>query len=134
MHKNYHHSFKFLVRDYECDYQGVVNNAVYQNYLEHARNELFRSLGINFAKMHAQGKDVVITKVELNYKYSLRSCDEFVVKTRVTQQGKIRFVFEQDIFRLPDEKIILNATVTLVWLQSGRPALPAEFAAAFAKL
>ena len=34
------------VRDYECDLQGVVNNAVYQNYLEHARHQYLQSLGL----------------------------------------------------------------------------------------
>ncbi|MBU2223338.1 MAG: acyl-CoA thioesterase, partial [Gammaproteobacteria bacterium] len=29
-------SVDFKVRDYECDMQGIVNNAVYFNYLEHA--------------------------------------------------------------------------------------------------
>ena len=37
------------VRDYECDMQGYVNNAIYQNYLEHARHEYLQRLGINFA-------------------------------------------------------------------------------------
>ena len=37
------------VRDYECDLQGVVNNAVYQNYLEHARHQYLQSLGLSFA-------------------------------------------------------------------------------------
>ncbi len=30
----------FELRDYECDLSGIVNNAVYQNYLEHARSRI----------------------------------------------------------------------------------------------
>ena len=40
------------VRDYECDLQGLVNNAVYQNYLEHARHQYLASLGLSFARFH----------------------------------------------------------------------------------
>ena len=38
-------TLEMAVRDYECDLQAVVNNAVYQNYLEHARHEYLKSLG-----------------------------------------------------------------------------------------
>ena len=46
---------EFQVRDYECDMQGVVNNSVYQNYLEHARHEFLKMLGIDFAEMTRRG-------------------------------------------------------------------------------
>ena len=46
------------VRDYECDMQGYVNNAVYQNYLEHARHEYLQRLGINFAILAKQKVDI----------------------------------------------------------------------------
>ena len=44
------------VRDYECDMQGVVNNAVYQNYLEHTRHEFLKSRGLDFARLTEQGR------------------------------------------------------------------------------
>ena len=56
------------VRDYECDLQGVVNNAVYQNYLEHARHQYLQSLGLSFARFHEQGHDLVLTRAEIDYK------------------------------------------------------------------
>ena len=42
------------VRDYECDLQGVVNNSVYQNYLEHTRHKYLKSTGIDFAELAAK--------------------------------------------------------------------------------
>ena len=41
----------FKVRDYECDIQGIVNNGVYQNYLEHARHEYLLASGVDFAEL-----------------------------------------------------------------------------------
>ena len=47
------------VRDYECDVQGIVNNAVYQNYLEHARHEFLHAVGCDFHALRAEGCAVV---------------------------------------------------------------------------
>ena len=46
---------EFEVRDYECDLQGMVNNAVYLNYLEHTRHQYLRSRDIDFAALHEAG-------------------------------------------------------------------------------
>jgi len=124
MDKEYHFELEFLVRDYECDLLGVVNNAVYQNYLEHARHEFMHAAGLDFAKLHEEGIDPMVARIEIDYKFPLRSRDKFVVRIGVQREGRLRFVFYQDIFRLPDEKLILNAKVTGVCLQSGRPVAP----------
>jgi acyl-CoA thioester hydrolase len=124
MKQAYLYKLEFLVRDYECDLQGVVNNAVYQHYLEHARHEFMHSAGVDFAGLHDRGIDAVVTRVEIDYRYPLRSRDRFVVCINAYRQGRFRFVFDQDVYRLPDEQAVLNARVTGVCLQNGRPVFP----------
>jgi acyl-CoA thioester hydrolase len=110
-----------IVRDYECDIQGIVNNANYQHYTEHARHEMLLDLGVSFADLHQRGIDAVVARITLSYKTPLRSCDEFVVCTRVAKEG-IRYVFFQDIVRLPDEKLACRAKVDIVTLINGELA------------
>ncbi len=118
------------VRDYECDVQGIVNNAVYQNYLEHARHEYLKSVGIDFARLAAEGVHLVVVRIELDYKTPLRSGDEFVVSVRMEQLSRVRFAFTQEIRRLPDEKQVVAARVIGTAIDpQGRPRLPAEVAA-----
>jgi acyl-CoA thioester hydrolase len=121
----YAHQLEFKVRDYECDMQGVVNNGVYQNYLEHARHEFLQSRGINFAEVTAAGTNLVVTRAELDYKNSLVSNDLFVVRSLVRQVSRVRFEFQQDVFRLPDETLMLAARITGTSLnRQGRPFVP----------
>lgn len=123
---------EMVVRDYECDLQGIVNNAVYQNYLEHCRHEFLHSIGIDFAQLCADGIDAVVIKVELNYKYPLRPRDAFVVRLGMHKQGRVRFVFEQAVFRKKDDKLILEGQVTGVLTRGGRPIQPDLFDEVFA--
>jgi len=120
------HSLELEVRDYECDVQGVVNNANYQHYLEHARHKFLLSKGISFMELHKDGTDLIVTKVEINYRYPLKSCDRFVVRTRIHREGNVRLVFVQNIYRLPDEKLVIEAEVTGVATKRGRPIPPGD--------
>lgn len=121
---NFTFSLEFTVRDYECDLQGVVNNANYQHYLEHARHEYLVSKGVSFAGLHEEGIDLIVTKVEIDYKYPLRSRDRFIVKLRTEREGNVRLLFIQEICRIPDEKLIVSARVTGVATKKGRPVSP----------
>ena len=123
---SYQYSVEFTVRDYECDIQGVVNNAHYQHYLEHARHEFLISRGISFSELHDDGLDLIVTKVEINYNYPLRSRDRFVVRINTEREGNVRLVFIQDIFRIPDEKLIVTARVTGAAIRNGRPVSPVQ--------
>lgn len=122
--KQYSFCLEFGVRDYECDLQGVVNNANYQHYLEHARHEFLISQGVDFAKLHEEGTDLIVTRVEIDYKFPLKSHDRFVVNLNLVREGNLRLIFEQEIFRLPDLKLIIQARVTGVATKKGRPFSP----------
>ena len=120
-------TLEMAVRDYECDLQGVVNNAVYQNYLEHARHEYLKSIGIDFAALTAQGINLVVTRVEIDYKTSLVSGDRFMVEVRPERVSPVRIGFRQNMYRLPARKVVVTARVTGTALNAkGRPQLPVE--------
>jgi len=119
---------ELAVRDYECDVQGIVNNAVYQHYLEHVRHEYLKTIGINFHEFSQKGINLVVIRVELDYKFSLTSGDRFVVTVNMQKESRIKFVFNQHIFRLPDQKLVLNGKVFGTALNArGRPFFPPEF-------
>ena len=109
------------VRDYECDIQGVVNNSVYQNYLEHTRHEFLEENKISFAELHERGIDAMVSSIEIAYKLPLRPGDSFICKLYVLKEG-VRYVFHQAIFRKSDNKQCIKAKVNAVVVIDGKLA------------
>ena len=100
MKTDYIFELNMKVRDYECDLQGIVNNANYQHYIEHTRHEFLLSKGISFADLHARGIDAVVARLNMAFKTPLKSGDSFVSKLRLVKDG-IKYVFYQDISDYP---------------------------------
>lgn len=115
----YVYELTLKVRDYECDLQGIVNNANYQHYLEHARHEFLCSVGVSFAELHTQGVDPVVARINMAFKTPLKSGDEFVCKLYMKKEG-IKYIFYQDIFRKSDDKVVVKAAVETVCVVNGR--------------
>jgi len=125
--KDYLHKLDFEVRDHECDLQGIVNNSIYLNYLEHARHKCLNALGLDFAALTAQGVYLIVTRAEVDYKTPLRPNDHFVVCSNLERVSRLRFAFVQDIYRMPDEVVCINARITGSSMNSsGRPMVPRE--------
>ena len=113
----------FEVRDYECDIEGIVNNAVYMNYLEHTRHAFLKHKGFDFATLTQKGIHLVVIRIEADYLYPLRSGDTFFVTSSVERVSKLRFGFLQDIYRSQDNKPVLKAKVIGTSLNAdGKPA------------
>ena len=111
--QDYLFEIELKVRDYECDIQGVVNNAVYQNYLEHARHEYLLEKGNSFEKLTKENILLMVSRLEMDFKSSLTSRDTFLVKLRTERQG-VKLVFFQDIYRVADQVLCLKARVEVI--------------------
>ena len=130
--KEYQFQLELSVRDYECDMQGHVNNAVYLNYLEHSRHQFLKEkLGLDFVDFVGRGISLVVIRAELDYKRSLQSGDRFMVGVILEKVSPLRYCFIQDIYLLPEKKLVLKARVTGTAVNAqGRPELPEEISAA----
>lgn len=107
------------VRDYECDIQGIVNNANYLHYTEHTRHRWLEGEGISFSDLHERGIDVVVARMQLQYKTPLRPGDIMRSCLNVKKEG-LRFVFNQDIYRKSDNQLCHRAQIEIVSLINGR--------------
>jgi acyl-CoA thioester hydrolase len=119
-------SVEITIRDYECDQQGIVNNAVYLNYFQHARHEFGRSVGLDWLELTERGIDMVLRRAELDYFRSLRPGMRVRVTAKPVRKGKYRFYFEQEILILPGEETAVKALMTAACVVDGRPAAPVE--------
>ncbi|GGG54016.1 thioesterase [Pseudohongiella nitratireducens] len=113
------------VRDYECDMQGIVNNANYQHYLEHARHEYLKEKGLDFATLTQDGIIVVVVRIELDFCKPLRSGDRFTVSVVPFRQSRLRLGFHQEIRHVETEETHLRGRVlTTAVNENGRPWFP----------
>ena len=131
MGKKYIFETRMMVRDYECDIEGIVNNANYLHYCEHTRHLFLKACGLSFAEMHEKGVDAVVARMQMQFKTPLRPDDEFISRLALTTEG-IKYVFHHDLYRASDEKLCFRASVELVCIVEGRLAGSEDYDKAFA--
>jgi len=121
---------EMMVRDYECDLQGRVNNAVYQNYLEHARHLFLKTRGIDFATLTATGIHVMVIRAELDYCHSLRPDDSFIVSLHTERVSRLRVAFVQRIELARTGTLVMTARFVVAAVNPrGKPCFPPELTA-----
>lgn len=121
---------KMKVRDYECDAQGVVNNANYLHYFEHTRHEFMESCGLRLRDLTAEGIIPVVRHADIRYKSSLRGSDEFICTANIERKG-VRYFFLQKIYRLPERTLCAEGRLEIACLIKGKVSVPALFDEAF---
>jgi len=109
------------VRDYECDSQGVVNNANYLHYMENTRHEFMYSLGMTFKDSHLLNIDPVVVRANLHYKTPLTGGDVFISRFTVERKG-VKIVFNQTIYRKSDNVLCCSGIIETAILINGKPS------------
>jgi acyl-CoA thioester hydrolase len=120
------------VRDYECDAQGVVNNANYLHYFEATRHEFMEKQGLRLRDLTEKNILPVVRNVQISYKSSLRGSDTFLSRVYIEREGLLKYIFKQEIYLLPDKKLCAKASIEVVCLIDGKLAEPKLFDDVFA--
>lgn len=113
------HTTPFKVRDSECDAQGVVNNATYLVYLEHARHEFLEAVGERFSDLVARNIFLMVSHMEIDYLRPLSGGELFDVHSTVRRE-KAKAVFDQQIIRRGDDAVCLKARVDIICKIDGK--------------
>ena len=116
------------VRDYEVDFQGIVNNANYFHYLDNARAIYFNKLGINISEYANKKINVVLVKTEICFLRSLTFGDSFYIETKLSRVSRIKFRFDQIIFLEKNKTIVAESAsiICCINLANGKPLLLKE--------
>lgn len=128
--------FRLEVRSYELDIYNHVNNAVYINWLEHARSKLLQDKGLNYISItKAWGVRFMTVRTEIDYRRQLILDDQVEIHTSVTKIGNTSFTLRQDVFRRGEDAPAAEARVVIVYTdaKSGEPTpVPQEFVRLYA--
>ena len=111
--------FEWSVRVYfeDTDSGGVVYHANYLKFMERARTEWLRKLGLNQIKLKQENKVMfVVRKIDIQYKIAARFNDELLIQTVCVKTTDYSIMLKQNILR--DKKIVTEGGVEIVCINS----------------
>ena len=129
------HSEAWLVRTFELDSYGHVNNAVYLNYAEQVAVDHAERIGFGRAWSESHGGGWAVREHKITYHRPALYRDQLRLTTRVMSMGGVRAVRRTTIEREPDRELLAEVETLWVWvkLPEQQPArIPAELIAFYA--
>jgi acyl-CoA thioester hydrolase len=115
------HHFALSVYFEDTDTAGVVYYANYLKFMERARSDMIRAVGIDQAEMlRGDGSAYFVTHVDIHYRRPARLADELRVVSTVEQVRASSVHIHQRVMRGPE--LLADASVTAAFLdREGRP-------------
>ncbi len=116
------------VRYGETDQMGVVHHGNYALYLEMARIEWLRKLGISYKKMEGEGIALPVVSLSINFKKPAYYDDLIKVKTQLKKKPTVTIEFDYEILNDFGE-ILSTATTVLAFIDinKNRPTRPPNY-------
>ena len=111
--------FEWIARVYfeDTDSGGVVYHANYLKFMERARTEWLRKLGLNQIKLKKENKVMfVVRKIDIQYKIPARFNDELLIQTVCVKTTDYSIMLKQNILR--DKQTITEGSVEIVCINS----------------
>jgi acyl-CoA thioester hydrolase len=111
----------------DTDAGGVVYHASYLRFMERARTEWLRSLGMEQDTLAQQGIVFVVGSLDIAYRKPARFNEQIFVGTTIKELGKASIMFQQSIWRQDktgNRELLTNSNVKVVCVanQTWRPA------------
>ncbi|MBF2027536.1 MAG: acyl-CoA thioesterase [Oscillatoriales cyanobacterium C42_A2020_001] len=108
--------FDYLVtaHPHHTDYGGIVWHGAYIAWMEEARVECLRSIGILFADLVALGCDLPVVELAIRYHQPIRMGANVNVKTRMVGVSGVRINWDYQIQAIDTADVFATARVTLV--------------------
>ena len=100
------HKERLRVRYEETDAMGVVYYAKFLVWMEMGRVALLRQVGLGHREWVRHELEFPVVQAHADYRASARFDDEILVKTRVASIGNKSIRFENEIYKLPEEKLL----------------------------
>lgn len=113
----------------DTDLAGIVYYANYLKFIERARSEWLRAIGVDQVALRDAGVVFAVRRVEADYLSPARFEDLLTIHSRLEGASTARITMRQDVFR--GEDLLFSARVVLVSIgPDGRPLrLPQGLAA-----
>ncbi|WP_013323892.1 acyl-CoA thioesterase [Gloeothece verrucosa] len=110
--------YPIRVQPHHTDYEGVAWHGTYLTWMEEARVECLRSMGINYADLVKIGCVLPVVELSLRYHRPLKLGEQAIVKTRMDEIAGVRIHWDYKIQSSDDQQLYLTGRVTLVAIDS----------------
>ena len=109
---------------HDTDAGGVVYYGRYLNYLEEARTEFLEDRGLSVAEFQRKGNLYAVRKCSITYKSPARYGETIICTASLQKLTAAQLIFDQTILEKQSQRILVEAEVTLVCLDSNFKPTP----------